>query len=207
MAKKYYTVWKGNSTGVFDSWEECKQAVSGCSAIYKSFPTLEQAEAAFNDDFSKYVGAKKEDKIDFFDLKMVNRPIIPSISVDAACSGNPGVLEFRGVETATGAEIFRRGPFVDGTQNIGEFLAIAFALAILKKGDVKLPIYSDSLTAMNWIKNKKCNTKHPVSEKNKDLFFILQKAENWLKNNDYPNEIIKWDTANWGEIPADFGRK
>ena len=207
MAKKYYTVWKGNSTGVFDSWEECKQAVSGCSAIYKSFPTLEQAEAAFNDDYSKYVGAKKEDKIDFFDLGMENRPIIPSISVDAACSGNPGILEFRGVETATGAEIFRRGPFVDDTQNSGEFLAIAFALAILKKGDVKLPIYSDSLTAMNWIKNKKCNTKHPVSEKNKELFMILQKAENWLKNNDYPNEIIKWDTAKWGEIPADFGRK
>ena len=44
-------------------------------------------------------------------------------AVDAACSGNPGPMEYRGIDLATGAEIFHFGP-VHGTNNIGEFLAI-----------------------------------------------------------------------------------
>ena len=143
----------------------------------------------------------------FSRLDPSHRPLIPSICVDAACSGNPGKLEFRGVETATGAEIFHRGPFEEGTQNIGEFLAIAFGLAILRKAGVNLTIYSDSMTAISWIKQKSCNTKLQRSEKNKDLFYIVDKAVEWLKNNNCPNPIVKWDTEAWGEIPADFGRK
>ena len=44
MAKKYYAVRKGRKTGVFDTWDECKAAVSGFSgAAYKSFTSKEEA--------------------------------------------------------------------------------------------------------------------------------------------------------------------
>ena len=44
MAKKYYAVRKGRKTGVFETWNECKAAVSGFSgAAYKSFTNREEA--------------------------------------------------------------------------------------------------------------------------------------------------------------------
>ena len=46
MAGKYYAVRKGTVTGIFRTWEECKKNVHGySSAEYKSFKTLEEAEA------------------------------------------------------------------------------------------------------------------------------------------------------------------
>jgi ribonuclease HI len=207
--KKFYTVWIGNETGVFDSWEECKKAIEGFNgAKYKSFLTKEEATIAFNSDYKNYYG-KPKGQLNLDLLPENNKPLNPSIAVDAACSGNPGKLEFRGVETFSQAEVFRFGPYDEGTVNIGEFLAIVCALAILKKGTepCNWPIYSDSKTAISWVKNKRANTKLAKTKKNEKLFKILRRAEVWLQNNNYENKIIKWDTANWGEIPADFNRK
>jgi len=130
-----------------------------------------------------------------------------SISVDAACSGNPGVMEYRGVHTADASEIFRLGPFQHGTNNLGEFLALVHGLALLKRQKSDLPIYSDSRTAMSWVRNKKVKTTIKRTPMNKKMFDLVDRAEIWLHNNTYTTEIIKWDTPNWGEIPADFGRK
>ncbi|MGI6718006.1 MAG: viroplasmin family protein [Bacteroidales bacterium] len=207
--KKYYTVWLGNSTGVFESWDECKKAIDGYKgAKYKSFLSKEEAINALNSDYKNYYGKPKGQ----FDLDLLpdnNKPINPSISVDAACSGNPGKVEFRGVETYSKAEVFNHGPYDEGTVNIGEFLAIVSALAYLNKGPEPCdwPIYSDSKTAIAWVKNKKANTKLIKTKKNEKLFNIIKRAELWLQNNTFDNKIIKWDTVNWGEIPADFNRK
>jgi ribonuclease HI len=132
---------------------------------------------------------------------------LPSLSVDAACSGNPGVMEYRGVDTATGREIFRMGPYPDGTNNVGEFLALVHGLSLLKKHNSNLPIYSDSVSAMAWVRAKQCKTKLMRTERNIPLFDLIARAERWLQTNTYTNKILKWDTPNWGEIPADFGRK
>jgi ribonuclease HI len=35
----------------------------------------------------------------------------------------------------------------------------------------------------------------------------MERAEKWLLSNEFSNEILKWETKAWGEIPADFGRK
>ena len=205
---KYYTVWQGRSVGVFDSWEKCKEAVMFCDAKYKSFPTLQEAQEAYTKSYEDYVEhAPLKSTFDIESLPATNRPVVPSICVDAACSGNPGKLEFRGVETLTGAELFHRGPFDEGTQNIGEFLAIAFALAILQKSHTNLTIYSDSMVAMKWIHQKNIATKLKRNSKNEALFTIVDKAVAWLNNNEFPNPILKWKTEEWGEIPADFGRK
>lgn len=134
-------------------------------------------------------------------------PLLPALAVDAACSGNPGVMEFRGVIADTGTEVFHRGPFPQGTNNIGEFLALVLGLAYLKKNNLPWNIYTDSVTALAWLRQRKCKTKLPRTPQTEELFVMVQKAEAWLRANTYTTRIYKWDTEKWGEIPADFGRK
>ena len=210
MAKsKFYVVWIGKVPGIYDCWEKCKMQVEGFDgAKYKGFATRELAEAAFQDDFEKYL---KKDlnaprKIICSD-PLIGEPVTDSIAVDAACKGNPGVLEYRGVDTKSGAELFRKGPFPEGTVNIGEFLAIVHALAYLKKINSSWPVYSDSLTAITWVRHGQIKTKLKREKNNEKLFQLVDRAITWLKTNSFKNRILKWETPYWGEIPADFGRK
>jgi ribonuclease HI len=107
----------------------------------------------------------------------------------------------------TGQQIFHFGP-VYGTNNIGEFLAIVHALALMKQKGVRMTIYSDSRNALSWVKQKKCKTKLERTPKTEELFQMIERAENWLKNNSYVDiPVLKWETEEWGEVPADFGRK
>ena len=116
-------------------------------------------------------------------------------------------MEYRGVDTLSGKEIFRQGPYFDGTNNIGEFLAIVHGLALLKKKNSNLPVYTDSMTAISWVRKRKANTKLELTARNAILFELIERAEKWLKTNTWSNPILKWETQCWGEIPADFGRK
>ncbi len=127
-------------------------------------------------------------------------------AVDAACSGNPGQMEYQAIDLATGAQVFHFGP-VFGTNNIGEFLAIVHALALMEKQGIKKSIYSDSYNAIVWVNKKKCKTTLEYSEKTQKLHEIIRRAERWLLTHTVRVPIIKWETAQWGEIPADFGRK
>jgi ribonuclease HI len=140
-------------------------------------------------------------------LKKIGQPNYNSISVDAASSGNPGIMEYRGVNTKTGEELFKQGPFEESTNNIGEFLALVHALALLKDKNSDRIIYTDSRTAMSWVKKKTVKTNLERSDKNKPVFDLVDRALAWLKNNDFSTVIVKWETKAWGEIPADFGRK
>jgi len=207
MAKKFYVVWKGRKTGVFISWEDCSAQVTGYpDAEYKAFLSREVAEEAFRSEYEEYKG-KHIPILSQERLLEIGSPILSSYSVDASCSGNPGILEYRCVDNQTGREIFRQGPFENGTNNIGEFLAIVHALALFKKKGIDLPMYSDSVDAIGWVKDKKCKTRLTRDERNAKLFDLIERAETWLRNNDYANDILKWETEAWGEIPADFGRK
>jgi len=208
--KKYYTVWKGHHTGVFETWDDCKAQIKDFQgAQYKSFPTFEAAKKALKGNYKDYIGKNKKFKSGLSDaqLKKIGQPNFYSISVDAASSGNPGIMEYRGVETKTKKQLFIQGPFKEGTNNIGEFLAIVHGLAFLKKKNSDVIIYTDSRTAMSWVRKKVCNTKLQRSDKNKELFELVDRAVDWLKNNEYKTVIVKWETKAWGEIPADFGRK
>ena len=128
-------------------------------------------------------------------------------AVDAACSGNPGPMEYQAIDLQTGARVFHFGP-MHGTNNIGEFLAIVHALALLdKQGDKEKVIYSDSYNAILWVHNKKCKTKLEHTPQTEALYQIVARAENWLRTHNIQTRIIKWETKKWGEIPADFGRK
>lgn len=206
--KKFYVVWVGVTPGIYDSWDECNLQIKGFpGAKYKSFKSKPEAEDAYASHFSDSIskGSRKSTslKVDFQDEVTWD-----SLSVDAACSGNPGKLEYRGVHTDTKDEIFHKGPFDGGTNNIGEFLALVHGLAYLKKiGDDKTIIYSDSRIAIGWVAKKKSKSKMKMTAKNKILFVMIERAEKWLRENSYSTKILKWETKSWGEIPADFGRK
>ncbi|MEP2237808.1 MAG: ribonuclease H family protein [Maribacter sp.] len=211
MAKKgkFYVVWKGKKPGIFDSWKECKKSIANyAGAEYKSFESFEVAKKAYNGNYADFKGKKKNTStLSKEELAKIGLPNYHSISVDAASSGNPGVMEYQGVDTKTGKKLFKQGPFPQGTNNIGEFLALVHGLAFLKERNSDRIIYTDSRTAMSWVRKKKCNTKLTASAKNKNLFELIDRAEDWLKKNKYTTVIVKWETKAWGEIPADFGRK
>ena len=218
---KFYVVWKGRTPGVYDSWDACKKEVDGFQgALYKGFPDQASAEAAFAKGFTGF-----EKKVDGHaplcnDGQSPSSPFTPAIAVDAACSGNPGKMEYQGkfvdfgTNPATVVTLFKSPVFENGTNNIGEFLAIVHALAWQKQKRTQYPIYSDSVNAQKWVREKQCRTKLQPNDKNAYLFELIDRAETWLRENDnWMREnanvipVLKWKTEAWGEIPADFGRK
>lgn len=201
MAKsKFYVVWKGRNVGVYSDWDSCKTQIEGFKgAQYKSFPDRQSAEAAFKSG-QRATDCGQQPTGD-------SLPIGQSIAVDAACSGNPGKMEFQGVFVETKTHLFKSPVYEQGTNNIGEFLAIVYCLAWQKKNKLSYPIYSDSVNAQKWVREGVCKTKITENDKNKPLFEVIRWAENWLKTNSFRVPIYKWKTNEWGEIPADFGRK
>lgn len=201
--KKYYVVWNGAEPGIYASWKECEAQIKGyANALYKSFDSQEEAMRAAASPAHAYIGKQAK-----------QAPTLPAavereaLAVDAACSGNPGPMEYRGIYLRTGQEVFRFGP-VWGTNNIGEFLAIVHALALLQqKGLTAMPVYSDSRNALGWVRQKRCRTKLPREPRTEALFGYIERAERWLCEHAYANPLVKWETDAWGEVPADFGRK
>lgn len=208
--RKFYVVWQGLSPGIYDTWDECRAQVEGfAGAKYKAFNTIEEATAAFRGSY--------EDQATLL-IALANRrePRLmddPEIrkdawAVDGACSRPPGPMEYRGVELATGRELFHVGPYDGGTNNIAEYLALVHALALLDlQGDHSRPIYSDSKTALSWLRRRAANTKLKRTPANATVFELVARADRWLQTHTPQNPVLKWDTETWGEIPADFGRK
>lgn len=209
-APKFYVVWVGLKPGIYTNWPECKAQVEGqIGARYKSYPTLDEARQAFADGWERHVHPStrtQKQEQNQIEAKANGFETL-AIAVDAACSGNPGKMEYRGVDLTHNREIFHAGPFPQGTNNIGEFLAIVHGLSLLKQRNCPYILYSDSVNAISWVKQKKCKTKLQPNEKNAELLAIVARAEKWLENNTYTTEIRKWETKVWGEILADFGRK
>jgi len=202
--QKYYVVWKGRRTGIFKSWSECEAQIKGYTgAQFKAFESREEAERAFGRAYAEHEGRPASSQRWLF---AIEKPVLPSVAVDAACSGSPGPLEYQGVVTETGKRLFKEGPFADGTNNVGEFLAIVEAMKWLDEHQHAWPVYSDSANAIAWIKAKKCNTQLAHLPSNRKLFEMIAEAEKWLRFLTR-RKVLKWDTKAWGEIPADFGRK
>ncbi|MBE3554393.1 MAG: ribonuclease H family protein [Thermicanus sp.] len=217
MAKqKYYVVWKGRTPGIYTRWEECKAQIHHFpGARYKAFSTKEEAERAYKEEGYKEGSFFTEGKSHKSSKGMPSPSFytpdqeidFDSISVDVGTRGNPGPVEYKGVDTRTGEVIFSYGPIPKGTNNLGEFLAIVHALAYLKKIGSKKTVYSDSRTALKWVREKKVSSELPRDSSTEEIWRLVDRAEKWLKQNTYENKVLKWDTERWGEIKADYGRK
>lgn len=215
---KFYVVWNGVSPGIYTSWTDCKLQINGFEgAVYKSFDTREEAEKAYSSSPNLYIRKKTANAPATGPADVPayrNDTVLPlpaavcaeALAVDAACSGNPGPMEYRGIYLRTGETVFRFGP-VYGTNNIGEFLAIVHALALIDRKGIRMPVYSDSRNAIGWVRQKRCKTKLERTPRTEALFQMIERAENWLKAHPTDIPVRKWETEQWGEIPADFGRK
>ena len=210
---KYYVVWEGRATGVFDSWEECEAQVSGYpGARYKSYTSkLKAIEAYRGDDKSQLglISAIVSHKRDIVNYSAFPEIRLDVVAVDGACAKNPGPMEYRCVSVATGEEIFHVGPLAGGTNNLGEYLALIHAIALLRqRGDTTTPIYTDSRTALSWLRRRHSNTTISATPDNARVRELLARADAYIATHQpVANPILKWDTERWGEIPADFGRK
>ncbi|GAB6991688.1 ribonuclease H [Paenibacillus pini] len=229
MAKqKYYVVWEGRSPGIYTSWADCQAQVNGhTDAKYKSYESRAEAEAALEGGWKKFWGKGSASASSSSAKSMTSgskayKPSsksgnasggetetidYDSISVDVGTRGNPGPIEYKGVDTQTGEILFYVGPVENGTNNLGEFIAIVHALAYLKQQGSKKTVYTDSRTALAWLRNKKPSTTLPRNESTAKVWELTDRAVQWLQTNTYPNKILKWNTVEWGEIKADFGRK
>jgi len=144
-----------------------------------------------------------------------------SLCVDASCVGNPGVMEYRIFDISQNKIIRESEKFKEWTNNLGEFLALVEAIKMLQWGNPAIAgqvvtllqwnnyscIYSDSQTAIAWVKSKKIKTTLKYSTNTKKLLEKIEEAKVWLKTHEINIPIIKWETEIWGEIPADYGRK
>lgn len=212
---KFYVVWIGRTPGIYLDWAACQEQINGFSgAIYKSFDSMAKAQAAWNESHEKHWGQGDGESKRSAPTPVVATEELAGLGVDmtawcvdAACKGNPGELEYQGIDLATGTSMFHMGPYPEGTVNIGEFLAIVHALALLHEKEPNTAIYSDSRIGISWVKQGKCKTELVANEKNRRLFDLVRRAEKWLANNSWTNPILKWETKIWGENPADFGRK
>jgi ribonuclease HI len=206
--KKFYVVWKWKNNWIFDSWDSCKENVIWFSdAKYKAFSSIDEAEIALKEWWEKYYEVKNSTKKEKIDNE--NIPFFAeSIAVDAACSWNPWEMEYRWIDLQTWEEIFHK-KYKIWTNNIWEFLAIVDWLKYL--WDDNRAIYSDSRIAISRINQWKCKTQIKVDwSLESDLWTTLEAvkiAEKWLKDNWIKHKILKRETEDWWEIPADFWRK
>lgn len=213
-------MWEGRHPGVYVDWEDALEQVENFpGAKYKGFASQEEAVAAYRKYISEGEAGLGEILVEASSHRVETAPPmaeswrgIPEIdldgwAVDASCLGNPGVMEYRGVELRTGNELFRVGPFQDATNNIGEFLAIVHALALQYRNGVWRTIYSDSATGMSWVRKRQIKTTLKPTERNVKVFDLMARGLAWLSTHQYHTRILKWQTELWGEIPADFGRK
>ncbi len=229
--RKFYVVWEGRNPGIYDNWDDAKDQIDGFKgARYKSFTSLTDATEAFRSGADSVaegianlllhldainagtapegsVAPAMEPEAPEMPWKDIPEVVGDAIATDASCLGNPGKMEYRGIDLATGKEIFRMGVFDDSTNNIGEYLALVHALALCKKLGVNRTIYTDSKTALSWLRRRGSRSQLRRTPKNERSFQLLERADAWVKANSWATPVVKWNTEEWGEIPADFGRK
>ncbi|MBA2940566.1 viroplasmin family protein [Paenibacillus sp. CGMCC 1.16610] len=215
-AVKYYVVWVGHKPGIYRSWADCQAQTKGFpQARFKSYESEAEARQALEKGWQKSLnfggkpGASSSSASGNKSATPETAPEVDydSLSVDVGCSGNPGIVEYKGVDTRTGEILFYQGPISKGTNNLGEFLAIVHGLAYLQKQGSNKTIYTDSVTALSWIRKKEVSTNLVRDASTEEIWSLVDRALKWLRTNSYANKIVKWDTKKWGEIKADFGRK
>jgi ribonuclease HI len=205
---KFYVVFRGRKAGVYATWEECRSQIEGVPGhSCKAYKSRCDAEDALRAGSARAFEATRKER-----AAQVWRSKIPGacIAVDAACAGVPGPTEYRGVLLPECSEIFHSQLYARGTNNVGEFLAIVEGMRWLaERSFTSLPLYSDSQVGLGWVRAGKCNT-HMASA-SPDLKMAIEAADSWLRASPEAPKLVpmlrKWPTSEFGEIPADFGRK
>ncbi len=165
MAKKYYVIWKGGQTGIFDNWPQVQQLTAGrADAQYMGFPSKAEAEAAFADTYTKALmkrslakgnSASSKASTTAQSSKSLGNAADINIYCDGACSPNPG-------KSGTGIAIYQGKQLTelwyglyqaDGTNNTAELNGMleAFKLAQHYVDQQQVQILSDSKYSIDCI--------------------------------------------------------
>lgn len=207
---QYYGVWIGRKPGVYDNWNDCKAQVdkfSGARYSKLKSTTKEEALLEFNKENNNTIDNSKETiKSTNNVVNTSNKPIENVLTVDGASNGLN--CEFQAVWYPSGEVAFKSKQYQGGTNNIAEFLGLVLAIKHLEKNNLPLSVYTDSVTAMAWLRDKKANTTAKTTGKaTEELDKLINQAETYLKEKERKINIMKWETKSWGQIPADYGRK
>lgn len=199
-----------DSAKVKEQWEnqEFEYGTNGVKLSVK-VPVIhcEECEMSFTDFRGEQL---RQQAVDNYLRNQENqKPTTEVLTVDGASNGKN--CEFQAVWYPSGKKAFSSKVFEGGTNNIAEFLGLVLAIKHLKDKDLPLVVYTDSITAISWVRDKKANTTARTTGKlTNELESLLEKAEAFLMQNKElmkKVKIKKWETKEWGEIPADFGRK
>ena len=199
MAKKYYAVKVGKSTGIFETWDECKKQVTGFSgAIYKSFQSLDKAKEYLDD---KNIALKSEE----FEFEITSDDEIIAY-VDG--SYKKDTLEYGyGVVLILKddiVELYGKGqnPEVAKSRNVtGELFGSVRAISeAIKLGKKKIIIFYDYQGISSWANGEwKCNLPLTMGYKDKirefrkeiEILFVKVKAHSNDKYNDLADHLAK----------------
>jgi ribonuclease HI len=205
----FYGVWAGRNPGVYDNWNDCKAQVdkfSGAKFSKLKATTKADALVEFN---AANTGLGSIGSASSAPAKNGGKPIENVLTVDGASNGL--VCEYQAVWYPSKEFAFASPVLQGGTNNIAEFLGLVSAIKYLQEKKLPLRVYTDSVTAMAWVRNKVANTTaRNTGKATEELDGMLADAEKYLRDNEHllnKLEVLKWETKDWGEIPADYGRK
>ena len=157
VAKKFYVVWAGRRTGVFSDWATTHALVDKfAGARFKSFPTREEAERAFQAGMPRRTNAAAKPATIRAPLATDAEKFDVQIYCDGACEPNPG-------NAGSGMAIYRKGCVTQlwyglynptGTNNTAELTALHQALLFAEQEIAtgsSVQILSDSKYAISCI--------------------------------------------------------
>ena len=169
MSKKYYVVWKGAKTGVFEQWNDVKSHTQGrADAQYMGFPSKAEADAAFQSTYTKALtkrsmskGGTAKPAASAAYVKADSQPATTKLAdiniyCDGACSPNPG-------KSGTGMAVYHKQNLVElwyglyepmGTNNTAELngmlAAFKYAQGHISQGKT-VQVLSDSKYSIDCI--------------------------------------------------------
>ncbi len=235
--KKWYVIWRGRETGIFRTWDQCKERTDGFPrARFKSFKSEAEAVKAFtrgpamatvpntrkarkssqrfNPDqnpirkASTRTGKRQDKRPKQLTLGLDFKPEPNALVVDGACCLQTGDFEYQAVWLHDKRTAFKSPVLSPGTNNLAEFLGLVAGLRHVAELGLQCPVYSDSQTAISWVR-KRAHKCGPVLQGlvTDEVAKMMDDAINWLKANPEHPKVIQWMTKHWGENPADYGRK
>ena len=196
MAKKYYAVKAGRKTGVFESWDECKSAVSGFSgAAYKSFTNREDAIDFVNGSAKSQKAQNREEK------QSEAFAYVDGSYDDTTKSYSYGMVMMHGEDELHFFKKFEKDDMSDMRNVAGEIEGSMAAMKYCIENGIKsISIFYDYEGRQKWCngdwKAKKEGTKRYVefykdASRLVDVDFIKVKGHSGDKYNDLADELAK----------------
>lgn len=160
MAKKFYAVkmGKGGISGIYLTWDECKAQVEGVSGVrYKSFPTMEEAEAFLRgEEAPKTPKSEKSEKSAEKEAAPPYKEGVAVAYVDGSYKKDTkefscGAVLFWNNETVYFSQKYSDPDMADMRNVAGEIMgAVSVIDYCVKNGIEKLEIYHDYNGVAKW---------------------------------------------------------